>query len=85
MSTFTRRSFIGKTAVAAAGSCRCEGLQTCLSYSLAQDRWLLVLRCLNEMAQRGLFARITTDSFSQLTICLCYALALAQMFSPRIH
>jgi hypothetical protein len=71
MSTFTRRSFIGKTAVAAAGSCRCEGLQTCLSYSLAQDRWLLVWCCVNEMSYRRLLERIATDSFFQLTICLC--------------
>jgi len=55
----------------AAWSCRCEGLQTCLSYSLAQDRWLLGWCCVNEMAHCGLFARITTDSFFQLTICLC--------------
>jgi hypothetical protein len=55
MSEFTRRSFIGKTAVAAGGSCRCEGLQTCLSYSLAQDRWLLGWCCVNEMSYRRLF------------------------------
>src|SRR5439155_8303804 len=66
----------------AAWSCRCEGLQTCLSYSLAQDRWLLVWCCVNEMSYRRLFERIATDSFFQLTICLCCAFVLAQMFSP---